>query len=187
KPASSAGAHPPSPEDADDTLDDSVYPEVRASVSNVDDTEMPVMTIRAWVIGITLVVVTTGINAFLYLRWPAPRLRFIRLISFPLGKLAGLVLPIRYWTIPERLPWIGGMEFSLNPAPFNVKEHTLICIMANITASTYIVGGAAVTDRRFGSQLLYLARMQVLLTTSTKLIGFSLATFWRNILVIPGS
>ncbi|KIO29153.1 hypothetical protein M407DRAFT_70976, partial [Tulasnella calospora MUT 4182] len=167
--------------------DDSVYPEVRASVSNVDDTEMPVMTIRAWVIGITLVVVTTGMNVFLYFRWPAPVLApaIVMLISFPLGKLAALVLPIRYWTIPERLPWIGGREFSLNPSPFNVKEHTLICIMANINASTYIVNAAAVTDRRFGYPLNL--GMQVLLIISTKLIGFCLAAFWRNILVIPGS
>ncbi|KAG8914221.1 hypothetical protein FRC01_004171, partial [Tulasnella sp. 417] len=157
-PASSAGAQPPNPEDVDDTLEDSVYPEVRASVSNVDDTDMPVMTIRAWVIGITLVVVTTGINAFLNLRWPAP-------------VLAPSV--------------VMGLEFSLNPAPFNVKEHTLICIMANITASTYIVNAAAVTDKRFGHPLNL--GMQVLLTISTKLIGFSLAAFWRNILIIPGS
>ncbi|KAG9050893.1 hypothetical protein FS837_001547 [Tulasnella sp. UAMH 9824] len=154
-PASSAGAQPPSPEDADDTLDDSFYPEVRASVSNFDDTEMPVMTVRAWVIGITLVVITEGFNAFLNLRWPAPVLApsVVMLVSFPLGKLAARLLPIRYWTIPERIPWIGGTEFSLNPAPFNVKEHTLICIMANITASTHIVNAAAVTDKRFGHPL----------------------------------
>ncbi|KAG8900181.1 hypothetical protein FRC00_014071 [Tulasnella sp. 408] len=107
--ASSVGAQPPTPEDADDTLDDSVYPEVRASVSNVDDTDMPVMTIRAWVIGMTLCVFTSGMNAFLYLRWPAP---------------------------------------VLAPA---------------------------------------VVMMQVLLTLSTKLFGFALAAFWRNILVIPGS
>lgn len=71
-PASSAGARPPNPEDADNTLEDSFYPEVRASVSNLDDPEMPVMTVRAWVIGMTLVVVTEGFNAFLNLRWPAP-------------------------------------------------------------------------------------------------------------------
>ncbi|KAG8901189.1 hypothetical protein FRC01_009905, partial [Tulasnella sp. 417] len=186
-PPSSAGAQPPSPEDADDTLEDSIYPEVRASVSNVDDPEMPVMTIRAWVIGITLCVVTTGINAFLNLRWPAPVLApsVVMLISYPLGKLAALVLPIRYWTIPEWLPWIGGMDFSLNPAPFNVKEHTLICIMANIAASTLVVNASAVADKRYGYPLNL--GMQVLLTVSAKLIGFSLAAFWRSILIIPGS
>ncbi|KAG9050895.1 hypothetical protein FS837_001549 [Tulasnella sp. UAMH 9824] len=185
--ASSVGDQPPTPEDADDTLEDSVYPEVRTSVSNVDDRDMPVMTIRAWVIGMTLCVFTAGMNAFLYLRWPAPVLApaVVMLVSFPLGKLAALLLPIRYWAIPKQIPWIGGMEFSLNPSPFNVKEHTLICIMANITASTYIVNAAAVTDRRYGYSLNL--GMQVLLTLSTKLFGFALAAFWRNVLVIPGS
>jgi hypothetical protein len=34
--------------------EDSPFPEVRASVSNIDDPEMPVMTVRMWVIGLTL-------------------------------------------------------------------------------------------------------------------------------------
>ena len=34
--------------------EDSPFPEVRASVSNIDDPEMPVMTLRMWVIGLVL-------------------------------------------------------------------------------------------------------------------------------------
>lgn len=34
--------------------EDSPFPEVRASVSNIDDPEMPVMTLRMWVIGLIL-------------------------------------------------------------------------------------------------------------------------------------
>jgi hypothetical protein len=37
-----------------DEEDDSPFPEVRASVSNIDDPEMPAMTLRMWVIGLTL-------------------------------------------------------------------------------------------------------------------------------------
>lgn len=37
-----------------DEDEDSPYPEVRASVSNIDDPEMPAMTPRMWVIGLTL-------------------------------------------------------------------------------------------------------------------------------------
>ncbi|KAG8998790.1 hypothetical protein FRB90_012233, partial [Tulasnella sp. 427] len=186
-PPASRGAQYPRLEDIDDGLDDSIYPEVRASVSNVDDPEMPVMTVRAWVIGLTLCLFTSGMNAFLNLRWPAPLLApsVVMLISFPMGKLAARVLPIRYWTIPEQLPWIGGTEFSLDPAPFNVKEHTLICIMANITATSFVVGAAAVSEKRYGYTLNL--GMQVLLNASSKLIGFALASLWRNVLVIPGS
>jgi hypothetical protein len=34
--------------------EDSPYPEVRASVSNIDDPDMPAMTIRMWVVGLLL-------------------------------------------------------------------------------------------------------------------------------------
>lgn len=37
-----------------DEDDDSPFPEVRASVSNIDDPEMPAMTLRMWVIGLVL-------------------------------------------------------------------------------------------------------------------------------------
>src|SRR5216684_7739751 len=39
-----------------DTLqeEDSPYPEVRASVSNIDDPDMPTLTIRMWIIGLLL-------------------------------------------------------------------------------------------------------------------------------------
>ena len=38
--------------------EDSPYPEVRASVSNIDDPEMPCLTLRMWAIGLLLVLVT---------------------------------------------------------------------------------------------------------------------------------
>jgi len=34
--------------------EDSPYPEVRASVSNVDDPEMPALTLRMWFVGLLL-------------------------------------------------------------------------------------------------------------------------------------
>ena len=37
-----------------DEDEDSPYPEVRASVSNIDDPEMPAMTVRMWIIGLIL-------------------------------------------------------------------------------------------------------------------------------------
>lgn len=43
--------------DALNEEEDSPYPEVRASVSNIDDPEMPAMTIRMWVIGLFLCIV----------------------------------------------------------------------------------------------------------------------------------
>ena len=39
--------------------EDSPYPEVRASVSNIDDPDMPAMTIRMWFVGLLLCMTST--------------------------------------------------------------------------------------------------------------------------------
>ncbi|KAG8952334.1 hypothetical protein FRC04_004762 [Tulasnella sp. 424] len=83
--------------------DDSPYPEVRASVANTDDPDMPTLTFRMWFIGITLCLVRTSLALFFSLRWPSP------------------------W-ISDTL-----VIFGLNPGPFNIKEHTLVFIMSFIS------------------------------------------------------
>ena len=41
------------------------------------------------------------------------------------------------WALPLyviRFPrWLGAMQIDLNPGPFNIKEHTVITMMANIS------------------------------------------------------
>lgn len=39
-------------------------------------------------------------------------------------------MPIWGFRLPRRL---GGLKIHLNPGPFNIKEHTLIVVMANVT------------------------------------------------------
>lgn len=50
--------------------EDSPYEEVRASVSNTDDPDMPVNTVRMWVLGLLLTVLGAGINTFFIFRNP---------------------------------------------------------------------------------------------------------------------
>ena len=42
--------------------DDSSYPEVRSAVANTDDPEMPVNTVRVWVLGIFFAIIIPGVN-----------------------------------------------------------------------------------------------------------------------------
>lgn len=49
-------------DEAGDYEDDSPYPEVRSAVANTDDVNMPVGTIRAWVIGLMWAVLIPGLN-----------------------------------------------------------------------------------------------------------------------------
>lgn len=73
-----------------DPLDeDSPYPEVRASVSNLDDPEMPgefpaenfadrtVFTVRALFLGIFFVLICSVVNTFFFFRFPSPTLNAI--------------------------------------------------------------------------------------------------------------
>ena len=48
--------------------EDSPYKEVRASVSNIDDPDMPVLTIRMWLVGLFLC--SIGRCALLFLCFP---------------------------------------------------------------------------------------------------------------------
>lgn len=99
--------------------DDSPYPEVRSAVSNTDDPDMPVSTLRAWIIGIAWAVLIPGLNQFFFFRFPSVTVTGIvaQLLSFPVGRAAAAVLP--NWTV---------FGVSLNPGPFTVKEHVLITV-----------------------------------------------------------
>lgn len=47
---------------------ESPYAEVRAAVSNTDDPNMPVNTIRMWFLGVILTLVVSGVNMFFSMR-----------------------------------------------------------------------------------------------------------------------
>ncbi|KAG9000993.1 hypothetical protein FRB90_011695, partial [Tulasnella sp. 427] len=134
-------------EDLGEPEEDSPYPEVRASVSNTDDPDMPCLTFRVWIIGLPLCLALSGINMYLYLRYPAPYIAgsFTLTTTYAAGKLLAAVLPIRSWNI-------AGYEFCLNPGPFNVKEHTLMCILAGITNNVVPFGiENLIINQLFGS------------------------------------
>jgi hypothetical protein len=71
-------------------------------------------------------------NLFFNFRQPAPTVIpvVLLLIAHPLGKFLAYSLPITIYRLPRVL---GGMEFSLNPCPWNIKEHVLVFIMTNIS------------------------------------------------------
>jgi hypothetical protein len=58
--------------------DESPYPEVRAAVSNTDDTEMPADTFRAWTIGLFWAIFIPGLNQFFHFRYPSVTIGSVR-------------------------------------------------------------------------------------------------------------
>ncbi|CCU98391.1 unnamed protein product [Malassezia sympodialis ATCC 42132] len=96
--------------------EDSPFPEVRASVSNIDDPTMPVVTFRVIVISFFFSILIS----------------VVMVVVYPLGKLLAAILPTHEYYLPS---WLGGYAFSLNPGPFNIKEHTLIAAATTIAVN----------------------------------------------------
>ncbi|KAJ7693632.1 glutathione transporter [Mycena rosella] len=122
--------------------DESPYPEVRAAVSNIDDPLMPVNTFRMWFLGIFLTIALAGVNQGFEYRAPSVFITGIigQLISLPMGKFLE-------WALPSTQFKTFNYVWSLNPGPFNIKEHVCITVMINVA---YI--GAYATDT-FGFSL----------------------------------
>ncbi|KAI6022279.1 OPT oligopeptide transporter protein-domain-containing protein [Pisolithus microcarpus] len=161
-----------------DELDyDSPYPEVRAAVANTDDPSIPAMTLRTWVLGLAWAVITSGLNQFMFYRYPSVAISsFVpQLLSFPLGKLWARYMPRKR---------IFGV--SLNPGPFSMKEHVLITIMASVGAQSAYATDIIAVQRVYYNQI-YSFTYQWFLVVSTQLIGFSAGGIARRFLVSPPS
>ena len=161
----------------------SPYAEVRAVVDNHDDPSLPVSTIRAWGMGIFFACCISFINSFFDVRLPSIYVisTVPQLLAYPLGKFLERVLPDVGFTL-------FGVRHSLNPGPFNKKEHMLITIMSNVAKSTpytnYIVW-IQVLPQYFNQSWAISVGYQTLIALSTNFIGYGLAGLCRRFLVYP--
>ncbi|KAH8821963.1 OPT oligopeptide transporter protein-domain-containing protein [Xylogone sp. PMI_703] len=162
--------------------EESPYPEVQAAVRNYDE-EMPASTIRAWTIGLLLVTVCGGLNMLFHLRSPAISISAIvaQFLAYPLGKLWHLIMP-------QHEIIIFGSRLSLNPGPFNMKEHAVIAVMAN---AGFGIGAAYSTDVLTAQQAFYGQSFgwgfQLLLTWTTTMMGYGIAGLSRRFVVWPAA
>ena len=87
-------------------------------------------TVRAWVLGMLLTTIASGLNALFALRQPAITITSltVQLVAYPLG--VGW-----YYAMPKRKFHLFGKSFTLNNGPFNMKEHTIIVVMANVNVA----------------------------------------------------
>ena len=139
-------------------------------------------------------VLVSALNQFFSMRYPSVAITAMvaQLLALPAGRACERILPAREYTVTLPAvplnggPWTKQRRFSLNPGPFNVKEHCLITVMANVVA-----GGAYATDIIAAQRIFYLQQWstayQLLLVISTQMLGFSLAGVCRRFLVWPSS
>ncbi|CAM1506483.1 Fc.00g061240.m01.CDS01 [Cosmosporella sp. VM-42] len=161
----------------------SPYSEVRAVVDNHDDPNMPCSTIRAWFMGLIFSGAISFINGFFEIRQPsiAVTSNVPQLLAYPLGKFLENILPDVGITLY-------GVRHSLNPGPFNKKEHMLITIMSSIAQSTpytnYVVW-VQYLPQYFNQPWAISLPYQILIALSTNFIGYGLAGLARRFLVYP--
>uniref|UniRef100_A0A5B6YS56 Putative oligopeptide transporter 6-like n=1 Tax=Davidia involucrata TaxID=16924 RepID=A0A5B6YS56_DAVIN len=89
-------------------------------------------------------------------------------------------------TITDRVFFKGSrLEFTLNPGPFNIKEHVLITIFANSGAGTvYATHILSAVKLLYKRNLTFLPAFLVMITT--QVLGFGWAGLFRKHLVEPG-
>ena len=142
----------------------------------------------------------------------------VQLVAYPLGGMALLttcsflqsltpVLAVAwYHALPSRKFTILGRSFSLNPGRygssvllricantngtfrFNIKEHTLIVVMANVN----VAGGVAYATDTITAQRGFYGQdfgwgFNLLLCISTQMTGYGLAGVFRKVLVWPAT
>lgn len=124
-------------------------------------------------------------NVFFNFRSPAPSVvpLVLLLLAYPMGKFCAYTLPITTYRLPRGL---GGAELSLNPGPWNIKEHVLVFIMSNVAVGTpYALN--AVVAAEFYYDIRHDYWFSLVLVLGTQLTGFGLAGMCRRFLVWPAS
>lgn len=159
---------------------DSPYPEVRAAVRNYDE-DLPCNTVRAWTIGLALVVLGASMNTLFSLRQPSIFIGPLvaQIIAWPMGHGWARLMPSRTFTI-------FGLRWSLNPGPFNIKEHSVIGVMANVSFSVAYSTDIILAQLVFYKQSFGIL-FQLLLTISTQSLGYGIAGTMRKFLGELGS
>ncbi|KAK8020304.1 small oligopeptide transporter [Apiospora arundinis] len=88
--------------------------------------------------------------------------------------------------MPQRHYNTFGLRWSLNPGPFNVKEHSVIVVMANVSFSVAYATDIILAQKVFYKQDFGMV-FQLLLTITTQSLGYGIAGTMRKFLVYPAS
>ncbi|CAN1250959.1 Oligopeptide transporter 6 [Linum perenne] len=155
-----------------------VIPQVDVTVPKTDDPTLPVMTFRMWVLGVASCVLLSFANQFFWYRTQPLSITAIsaQIAVVPIGHLMAKVLPTR--ALFAGTKW----EFTLNPGPFNIKEHVLITIFANCGAGTvYATHILSAVKLYYKRQMTFVPSLLVMITT--QVLGFGWAGLFRRYLV----
>ncbi|KAL5790221.1 hypothetical protein ACOSQ2_005109 [Xanthoceras sorbifolium] len=170
----------------DDDEELSPVEEVRLTVTNTDDPTLPVWTFRMWFLGLVSCALLSFLNQFFSYKTEPPVITqiIVQVGTLPIGHFLAAVLP----NTKFRISGFGSKLFSLNPGPFNIKEHVLISIFANAGSAfgsgpAYAVGIVTITKAFYGRNITFLASW--LLVITTQVLGYGWAGLLRKYVVEP--
>ncbi|KAL4184768.1 hypothetical protein AMTRI_Chr10g2770 [Amborella trichopoda] len=159
--------------------------EVALVVPVTDDPNLPVMTFRAWFLGITFCVFLMFVNTFFTYRTQPLTISAIlaQIAALPMGRFMAA-------TLPKKEMRVLGYSFALNPGPFNIKEHVIITIFANCGVAygggdAYSIGAITVMKVYYKQSLSFLCGLFIVLTT--QVLGYGWAGMMRRYLVEPAN
>ncbi|KAL6275336.1 hypothetical protein ACE6H2_018937 [Prunus campanulata] len=163
----------------DDEVNDNPIEQVRLTVSTTDDPSLPTLTFRTWVLGIISCSVLAFVNQFFGYRQNQLYVSSVsaQILVLPLGKLMAATLPEK----PIRFPFTK-WSFSLNPGPFNLKEHVLITIFANSGSNSVYAVNIITIVLAFYHRKMHPAAA-FLLAQTTQMLGYGWAGIFRKYLV----
>ncbi|KAF0906794.1 hypothetical protein E2562_012580 [Oryza meyeriana var. granulata] len=171
----------------EENVDDLPIEEVRLTVPATDDPSLPVWTFRMWTLGLLSCALMSFLNQFFSYRTEPLIVTQItvQVAWLPLGHLLARVLPRRKFRAPVLL---GGGEWSLNPGPFNMKEHVLVSIFANAgcafgNGSAYAVMIVDIIRAFYRRSISFFPAW--LLITTTQVLGYGWAGLMRKYVVEP--
>ena len=159
-------------------IENSPVEQVAFTVSTEDDPSIPVWTFRMWFLGLLSCILLSFMNQFFsYRKEPLIITQIsVQVAALPLGRFMASALPKRRFRVP-----LLGKEVSLNPGPFNMKEHVLITIFASAgyafgNGHAYAVGIVNIIKAFYGRNISVIAAWLIIIATQV-LMSFSNITY----------
>ena len=189
--------------DDSDPIDNSPYPQVRASVAATDNVLASINTPRMWTLSLLCAFLGSATNLFFSLRFPSVAITPViaLVVVHPLGRAWDALLksegdpPIKFqYGLRVQQPrdgnlsqhWTRRLRLWLAQGEWNEKEHACVYISSNVAFGFAFATDVIVEQHKFYKQdvsIIY----QVLLTISTQILGYSFAGLTRRYLVRPPS
>ncbi|PPD77836.1 hypothetical protein GOBAR_DD25233 [Gossypium barbadense] len=173
-----SGSVPSSPDDPENCP----IEQVALTVPTTDDPSLPTLTFRTWILGTLACLLLSFLNQFFWYRREPLSISSIsaQIAVVPLGHLLAATVTDRVFFKDRKF------EFTLNPGPFNVKEHVLVTIFGNSGAgNVYAIHLVTAVKIFYKKRMSFLVALLVVFTT--QVLGFGWAGIFRRYLVEPAA